>query len=74
MNHNIIERNERIQKVSQAISNLPERTIVVNDLTSALQHISGVRWSSIANGQIQGHQHHHCLLMPMENHICLMLQ
>jgi 16S rRNA (guanine1207-N2)-methyltransferase len=54
MNNNIIERNERIQKVSQVISTLPERTIVVNDLTGALQHIQGTRWSTVARGRTLG--------------------
>ena len=55
MNNNIIERTkERIQKVSQVISTLPERTIVVNDLTGALQHIQGTRWSTVARGRTQG--------------------
>ena len=45
MNHNIIERNERLQKVSEALPLLPTDTLIVNDYTNALLHIEGVRWN-----------------------------
>ena len=45
MNHNIIERNERLQKVSEALPPLPTDTLVVNDYTNALNRIYGERWN-----------------------------
>lgn len=54
MNHNIIERNERLQKVSEALPLLPEKTLIVNDYTNALVHLEGVRWSIFTNGAVEG--------------------
>ena len=54
MNHNIIERNERLQKVSDALPLLPEKTLIVNDYTNALRHLEGVRWSIFTNGTVEG--------------------
>ena len=54
MNHNIIERNERLQKVSEALPLLPEKTLIVNDYTNALGHLEGVRWSIFTNGTVEG--------------------
>ena len=54
MSHNIIERNERLQKVSEALPSLPERTLIVNDTTNALDHLAGVRWSVYAHDREPG--------------------
>ena len=55
MNHNIIERNERLQKVSEALPSLPADTLIVNDYTNALEHLVGVRWNIYTSGKIVGH-------------------
>ena len=54
MNHNIVVRNERIQKVSLSLPVLPSETIIVNDVTNALEHLSGHRWMILSNNQIVG--------------------
>ena len=54
MNHNIISRNERLQKVSEALPELPLHTLIVNDYTNALAHLAGKRWSVFAHGKQAG--------------------
>ena len=54
MNHNIIERNERLQKVSEALPPLPPDTLVVNDYTNALNHLAGERWNIYTSGKVNG--------------------
>ena len=54
MNHNIIERNERLQKVADALPSLPADTLIVNDYTNALEHLVGVRWNIYTSGKILG--------------------
>ncbi len=49
MNHNIVARNERIHKISLSLPELPKDTIVVNDITNALEHIPGTRWTVLSN-------------------------
>ena len=54
MNHNIIERNERLQKVSEALPPLPDDTLIVNDYTNAFLHLHGVRWNIFSHEKIAG--------------------
>lgn len=54
MNHNIIERNERLQKVSEALPLLPKDTLIVNDYTNALQQLQGIRWSIFSHAKDAG--------------------
>lgn len=54
MNHNIISRNERLQKVSEALPTLSGHILVVNDTTNALTHIEGTRWSIFSHEKIKG--------------------
>ena len=54
MNHNIIERNERLQKVSEALPPLSADTLVVNDYTNALNHLVGDRWNIYTTGKLHG--------------------
>ena len=54
MNNNIIERNERLQKVSQALPELPTNTLIVNDYTQALSEVKGTHWSIFSRGKTQG--------------------
>ena len=57
MNHNIIERNERLQKVSEALPLLPTDTLIVNDYTNALLHLEGVRWNIFSHEKDMGLSH-----------------
>ena len=57
MNHNIIERNERLQKVSEALPLLPTDTLIVNDYTNALSHLQGVRWNIFSHEKDMGLSH-----------------
>ena len=54
MNHNIIERNERLQKVAEALPSLSADTLIVNDYTHALQHLVGNRWNIYTSGKVSG--------------------
>ena len=54
MNHNIIERNERLQKVSEALPSLPSETLIVNDYTNALVHLEGTRWNIFSHEAVNG--------------------
>ena len=51
MNHNIIERNERLAKVAGALPSLSADTLIVNDYTHALQHLVGNRWNIYTSGK-----------------------
>lgn len=57
MKSNLQQRNERIAKVAEFLPELPEQTLVVNDFSQILTHLSEHRWSHLSHQREKGTVH-----------------